>query len=339
MHIIGQATPEQSVSVATPGGSQQPKSLAQNEDEAAASIEAVFPVVSIGMPVFNNEKTLATAVRSILNQTYRNWELLVMDDGSADRTLEVARSFCDPRILVFTDHSHKGLVPRLNQAIELSRGKYFARMDGDDVAYPERFERQTKYLEEHPGVDLLGCGMLVFRGDGVAMGCRPVQKTHEEICRRPSDGFYIGHPTWMGRIPWFRCHPYDAKAVRAEDQVLLLRSYSSSRFACLPEILCGYQEDRLVLRKILRSRYGFAAAVFREFFEREQYFTAVGGMLRQCVKASVDILAITTGLNYLLVAHRARSLNPASLQRWAKVWSQVKDSDRLELPARGLLDF
>src|SRR5262245_7924035 len=83
---------------------------------AAVFKEAFRPLVSIGMPVFNCEKTLAIAIRSILNQTYDNWELLLMDDGSIDRTLDVARSFDDPRISVVTDHSHKGLVPRLNQA-------------------------------------------------------------------------------------------------------------------------------------------------------------------------------------------------------------------------------
>lgn len=255
-----------------------------------------LPLVSIGMPAFNCEQKLAVAIRSILNQTYDNWELLLMEDGSSDRTLEVARSFADPRISVLTDYLHKGLVPRLNQAIEMSRGEYFARMDADDVAYPERLDRQVEYLERHPEIDLLGCGMLVFKGDGVAVGRRLVAETHEEICRRPADGFYIGHPTWMGRTPWFCAHPYDAKAIRAEDQVLLLRSYSTSCFACLPEILCGYREDRLVLRKILRSRYRFAMVAFGECVEGRRYFSATGLVLRHCGKAFLDTLAIATGL-------------------------------------------
>ena len=296
------------------------------------------PLVSIGIPIFNCEKTLAVAIRSILNQTYGNWELLLMEDGSGDSTLDVARSFSDPRISLFTDNSHKGLVPRLNQAVAMSRGEYFARVDADDVAYPERLERQTKYLERHPEIDLLGCGMLVFKGDGVAVGNRPALETHEEICQRPSEGFCIGHPTWMGRTRWFRAHPYDAKAVRAEDQVLLLKTYSTSCFACLPEILCGYREDRLVLGKILRGRYAFATAVFRECSERQTYFTAIAAALRQFGKAFLDILAITTGINYLVLANRARSVNSASRQRWAEVWFQVKDADRPELPAGTQLD-
>jgi len=276
------------------------------------------------MPVFNCEKTLATAIRSILNQTYGNWELLLMEDGSNDNTLNVARSFSDPRISVCTDHLHRGRVARLNLAVTMSRGEYFARMDGDDVAYPERLERQVEYLGRHPKIDLLGCSMLVFKDDGVAVGCRPVPGTHVQICQRPSNGFYIGHPTWIGRTQWFRTHPYEAGVKRAEDQVLLLNSYSTSSFASLPEILCGYREDRLVLSKMLRGRYEFATAVFKGCLEREEYFKAIGCVLHHSTKAFVDVLAIATGLNYLVLAHRARSLNPPSLQRWAEVWAQVK---------------
>ncbi|MGC2331283.1 MAG: glycosyltransferase family 2 protein [Candidatus Acidiferrales bacterium] len=297
------------------------------------------PLVSIGLPAFNCEKTLAVMIRSILNQTYGNWELLLIEDGSSDRTLEVAQEFSDPRISVFTDRSHKGLVSRLNQAVAMGRGKYFARMDADDVAYPERLERQVEYQEEHPEIDLLGCGMLVFKGDGVAVGQRPTPETHEEICQRPSDGFYIGHPTWMGRMEWFRAHPYDAKAIRAEDQVLLLRSYSTSRFACLSEVLCGYREERLDLGKILCGRYSFAAAVFKESFEHKNYFTAIAAALRHFGKAFLDILAIATGFNYVFLRHRARPLDPASLQNWSEVWSQVKDGHALELPAKDLVHF
>jgi glycosyltransferase involved in cell wall biosynthesis len=297
------------------------------------------PLVSIGMPAFNCEKTLAVAIRSILNQTYGNWELLLMEDGSSDRTLEVARTFSDRRVSVFSDRSHKGLVPRLNQAVATSRGKYFARMDADDVAYPNRFERQVEHLERHPEIDLLGCGMLVFRGQGVAAGKRPARETHEEICQRPLDGFSIGHPTWMGRTQWFRAHPYDAKAICAEDQVLLFRSYSTSCFACLPEILCGYREERLDLGKILRGRYSFVAAVFKESLERKTYFNATAAVLRQFGKAFVDTLAATTGLNYVLLRHRARSLDQPSLKYWAEVWSQAKDARGLELPVGEAVRF
>jgi glycosyltransferase involved in cell wall biosynthesis len=287
------------------------------------SVRPSAPLISIGMPAFNCERTLEVAIRSVLGQSYENWELLIVEDGSSDRTLEVAGSFADPRISVLFDHSHKGLVPRLNQAVATSHGEYFARMDADDVAYPERLERQVEYLQQHPEVDLLGCPMLMFKKDGVPFGCRPMPENHDEICRQPSSGFRIAHATLMGRVSWFRAHPYAPGAPRAEDYDLFLRSYTTSRFACLREILYGCREDRLLLRKILVGRYGVAKAAAREFASRRRYFTAAGALLKQFAKGHVDVVAVLTGLDYRVLAHRARPLRADDLRRWTEVWSEL----------------
>lgn len=290
----------------------------------SSSRDTLCPLVSICLPGFNCEKALATAIRSILNQTYRNWELLEMDDGSTDRTLEVARSFDDLRISVFTDPSHKGLVSRLNRAIEMSRGKYFARMDGDDVAYPERLERQVGYLARHPEVDLLGCGMIVFRNDGYMIGVRPVPETHEEVCRQPFSGFPLWHPTWMGRTAWFRSHRYCSNAIRAEDQALLLRSFQTSRFANLRMMLLGYREDPLSLKKFLVGRRSYARAAFQYGISQGLYFRAPIAVLEQIAKGAVDVLAVGTGLKYRLVRRRAFTADEPTTRIWGQIWSAMR---------------
>lgn len=282
-------------------------------------------MVSVGMPVYNCAETVGSAIRSILNQSYENWELLIVDDGSVDGTVEVARSFTDARIKIFADGEHQGLVARLNQAVAMSGGEYFARMDGDDVAFPERLRRQVEFLVENGHVNLMGCGVMVFGVQGAALGTRRVAETHEEICRRPWAGFQLPHPTWMGRREWFRAHPYDAEATRAEDQVLLLRNYGSSCFACVPEILQGYCEGELVLRKILRGRLSFTMAMFWEFWRRGEYLTALGGTLEQCAKGLLDVLAISTGLDYRILRHRARPVAAEIVKRWSEVWTQVQE--------------
>jgi|ERR1700733_1541395 len=283
------------------------------------------PLVSIGLPLFNCEKTIGSALRSILNQTFSNWELLIIDDGSADRTPEIIRSFDDPRIRMIVDGEHRGLVARLNQAIELSSGKYFARMDGDDVAFPDRMRRQVDFLTENPNVDLVGCGLLVFGDNGEVLGVRHVIEKHADICRRPWAGFQLPHPTWMGRIEWFHSYRYNANAFRAEDQELLLRTYETSCFSCLPEILHGYREDQIILPNILRGRFSFTKAVLRNFFEREQYVKAIGGALGQCAKALVDAFAISTGLNRRILRHRARPVGTEIVDCWSDIWDQVQD--------------
>ncbi len=286
------------------------------------------PLISVGMPVLNCEKTLELAIRSILRQICGEWELIVIDDGSTDRTVEIARSFSDRRVLVFANGVHKGLSERLNEAIHLSRGKYFARMDGDDVAYPERFDRQVRHLVEHPEVDLLGAGILVFKGSGCALGTRTIWRTHEEICRRPWAGFYLPHPTWMGRTRWFRQFLYRREAVRMEDHDLMLRAYRSSRFASLPEILVGYREDGFSLRKSIRGRCHCAKLLLRGSLEGSiGPFFVFRGVVAQTLKALVEIFAVVTFQTRGILRHRAIPVSARESVRWEQVWRELAGSE------------
>jgi glycosyltransferase involved in cell wall biosynthesis len=286
--------------------------------------ESSSPSVSIGMPVYNCGRTLDAAVRSILNQTFSEWELLLVDDGSTDETLRVARGYKNPRIRVFADGLRRGLVARLNQAVSLGRGKYFARMDGDDVSYPERLALQVEFLERHSDIDLLGGGILVFGSGGGVLGTHANPNRHEDICRRPWAGFYLAHPTWMGRREWFHKNGYRSEAVRCEDQDLLLRTHRQSRFAALPEIILGYREEELSLRKNLVGRYSFARSVLRESIPERQYAVAVGVVIEQAVKGFADCVAIGTGLNYRVLRHRALPVDVAAERKWLEVWNDVQ---------------
>jgi glycosyltransferase involved in cell wall biosynthesis len=130
--------------------------------------------VAIAMPIRDCEATIETAIRSILNQTHRRWSLFLMEDGSRDRTRAVAERYTsDERVKVFADGRSLGITARLNQAIALAEEhEYFARMDGDDVSYPERLERQIATLEGDPQLDVVGSSVLVFDDSGEALGCR-----------------------------------------------------------------------------------------------------------------------------------------------------------------------
>jgi glycosyltransferase involved in cell wall biosynthesis len=279
-------------------------------------------LVSVGMPVYNCEKTIKASVKSILNQTYDNWELIAIDDGSKDQTLSILKSFTDSRIKIFSDGVNKNLPNRLNEAISLSKGKYFARMDGDDIAYPERFQAQVKYLEKHPEVDLLSTNIVVIDQNNHATGGFISVQSHEEICRRPWAGFPMTHPTWMGRLEWFRTHQYRPQAIRTEDTDLLLRTYDISRFAQLPEVMLGYRVDSLSLKKILPGRYYTSLSLLEKAFVGKKYLYALG-VIEQAAKAAVDIFAITTGLNFKLLKHRVgEPLTEAEQAQWQKIWEQ-----------------
>jgi glycosyltransferase involved in cell wall biosynthesis len=286
-----------------------------------------YSLISVGMAVHNCEKTLKMAILSITRQTYRNWELLILDDGSTDKTVEIARSFGDTRIKVISGGVQQGLPTRLNEAISLSAGKYFARMDGDDVAYPERFARQIQYLEDHSEVDLLGAGILVFKGNGCVRGTRTIWRTHQGICGRPWVGFYLPHPTWMGKTAWFKKHCYRPEAVRMEDQELMLRTYRTSRFDSLEEILVGYREDSFSLRKALRTRVHFAKLLVGLSKKGDfDPFLAALGVVEHGLKAIIEILAVSTRRPDQILRHRARPVNHDEVARWKKVWGSLMKS-------------
>ena len=285
------------------------------------------PLVSIGMPVRNCQETLQLAIRSLLAQTYLHWELILIDDGSSDETLRIAQSFADPRIKIHSDGEWRGLPARLNQAIALSQGKYFARMDGDDVAYPERFERQVSYLKQHPGVDLVGARVMVFGLDGIPLGKRTVPETHAAICARPIAGFPIVHSTYVGRLEWFQHYGYRQIAVRCEDNDLLLRAYRFSRFANVPEILLGYREERIDLKKILTGRWFSAQALAREFRRQQRPGLAVRAVVEQILKAVLDCVAVGSGLNYRLLRHRAQPITDTERCEWEHVWQLMHQTE------------
>ena len=123
-------------------------------------------MVTIAMPVCNAAATILAAIRSMQLQTWRDWELLVIDDGSTDATVSLVAGLQDPRVRLIVGGGNRGLAARLNQAISLSRAPLIARMDADDIAYPARLEAQVEFLQREPGCDLAGCGVLIFDAVG-----------------------------------------------------------------------------------------------------------------------------------------------------------------------------
>ena len=276
------------------------------------------PLVTIALPVYNGADTLAVAIRSILWQSFRNWQLVIIDDASTDNSLEVARLFVDPRISLVVGEQNVGLSARLNMAVDIARGTYFARMDQDDVSFPQRIEVQVEYLQKHPEVDLLAGATIVFRGEAEVLGCLPVFGEHDQICARPWNGFHFPHPTWMGKTVWFRRHRYESFADGAEDQHLLLRTYRTSQFACLEGPILGYREDRRTLRKMLRSRRIFACVYFRQFAQERRYSMAARVVVYFLLKITADALNLLFG-----IASMRNSLRPLSESEqsiWQILW-------------------
>lgn len=201
------------------------------------------PKVSVLMPVYNAEAHLAEAIDSILGQTFQDFELLVAEDGSTDRSLALLQSYQDPRLRIIRDGQNRKLIYRLNQLLDQAQAPFLARMDADDVALPERLEKQVSYLEQHPETAL--CGTLVdFIGEW--------QPHHKQWLQQlktfaPSFGLLfaniIVHPTVMLRKNLVEelALRFDRQHLHCEDYGFWLAMLPNARLANLQEVLLHYR--------------------------------------------------------------------------------------------------
>jgi len=197
-------------------------------------------MVTIGLPFYNAEKYLALAIESVLQQTYTNWELLLLDDGSTDNSLSIAQSYAqkDSRIRVLSDSKNRKSGYRHNQAAQLTKTKYLAKMDADDIMHPNRIARQVEILETHSEIDVLGTNAYIINDDNKVIGTRyPIDS--EERLERVKD---FMQPTIMAKTEWFLTNPYDIEAIRLEDAELWYRTHSKYHFVRLNEPLLFYRE-------------------------------------------------------------------------------------------------
>jgi glycosyltransferase involved in cell wall biosynthesis len=198
------------------------------------------------MSTYNNAAYLRDAVDSILNQTYRDFELIVINDGSKDNTEAILREYeqQDCRVRVVS-RGNKGLTDSLNEGVDLARGRYVARMDADDIAYRDRFAVQMAYMAAHP--ECVCCGTFVRLVDpfGSSLGDLERPTTHEEIDEvlMTGSGWTMVHPTVLMRTEAVRrLGGYKRELDACEDLDLFIRLAEIGRVANLPTIQLDYRQ-------------------------------------------------------------------------------------------------
>ncbi|HET7912098.1 MAG TPA: glycosyltransferase family A protein [Pseudolabrys sp.] len=275
------------------------------------------------MSMRNASATVQDTIRSLQWQTQGDWELVLFDDGSTDDSVGVVQTISDKRIRLQKDGKRKGLAARLNEAVALARGRFVARIDADDICFPARLDKQVAYLESHPGVDVVASRAAVFSGRDL-IGVMPVGSDHWDIVREPFRGFPFPHPTWCGRAEWFRANPYDGSLGKTQDQDLLLRTCARSTFAGMPDILVGYRQPKLEIRKLLRGRFIFARSLWRHGRALAPLSQIIGGMAMQVVKGTADVVTLGLGLNRWGQLQRLQSV-PRSLQdEWPALYERLQ---------------
>ena len=205
------------------------------------------PKVSVIMGIYNCADTLSEAINSIVNQTFKNWELIMCDDGSSDRTLEIALMYANKydNIKVYENAKNMGLNYTLNQCLKYVQGEYIARMDGDDFSIYDRFEKEVDFLDHHPEYAIVSTAMIYFddRGDfGIGN-----QKGEPEL-KDFSRGTPFAHAASMVRKEAYEKvegYTVSKKYLRVEDWHLWIKMYSKGyKGYNLSEALYKMRDDR-----------------------------------------------------------------------------------------------
>lgn len=209
-------------------------------------MEGENPKISVLMPAYNAEKFIEEAIESILAQTFTDFEFIIINDGSEDKTAEIIRAHTDPRIVFVDNERNQGLIAVLNQGLDMARGEYIARMDADDIAYPERFAAQAAFMDANPDIGMVSANVRIFGDKFGELG-----DTRNSITR---------HPAFMGALDWYlgcrASHPlamlrkeifdkyglrYDPDYVACEDYELWSRAVRYMKIANMPEVLLDYR--------------------------------------------------------------------------------------------------
>ncbi len=208
-------------------------------------------LVSIITSVYNCESYISEMIESILNQTYTDWELIIFDDASTDNTSKNILKYHDSRIKCYRNEENEGLTVNLNKALKKSNGAYIARIDGDDVAYPERLEKQLSFMEQHPDIVLSGAWMKCF---GESSGVCKVSPQHDVLKIGMIFNTVMMHPTFIFRRELFteKKIKYNEKLRYSQDYDFAYRASCIGRISNVSEFLLKY---RVHNKQISRKKY------------------------------------------------------------------------------------
>ena len=194
-----------------------------------------MPKVTIALPFYNNARYLLDTVRSVFAQTYQDWELLLTDDGSSDRSLELAAALHDSRVKIFSDGKNMGVSARLNEMTCHAQGELLLRLDADDLMHPTRVAKIVAYFDAHPETDAVFTACYEIDETNCITGWQPIirRNTAQEVLRK---GFNPA-PTLAIKSAWGAAHRYDERLPRGEDLALWCNCFSETTFGYIDKPL------------------------------------------------------------------------------------------------------
>jgi glycosyltransferase involved in cell wall biosynthesis len=226
------------------------------------------PTISVVMPVYNTAKYINEAIDSILNQTFTDFEFIIIDDCSTDGSLDIIKTYSDERIILIQNESNQGVVYSLNNALSIANGKYIARMDSDDISKLDRFEKQLSYFYKNPNIELIGSFYHRIDSFGNTLDLINYPYFQEDIKFGLLFSCVLAHPTIFFKrslidLNYFK---YDQNYFPAEDYFLWTNLISKVKIANINECLLKYRvttyqisslysEDQIKITNLIRVRY------------------------------------------------------------------------------------
>ena len=237
-------------------------------------VDSSLPKISIVMAAYNEERDIEKALDSILAQTFADWELIIIDDGSTDATATIVQGYGDKdsRITLVCNETNMELSASLNKGIGLAQSDLIARADADDTNLPERLAKQYEYMQTHPETDVLGTAAYLLDKTGRRVNTFSYPLTHCELNRVPFLKSHFFHPSVMARRRFFdMAGYYDPRYPNAEDKEMWLRGLSvGCCYANLSEPLIEYSTDGFVKSWRSIRKHGFSLLRMAKKFKIER---------------------------------------------------------------------
>ena len=212
--------------------------------------------VTIAIPFFNAEAYLTDAIRSVFAQNYKDWELILIDDGSTDKSLEIAKSIKDYRVRVISDGKNKRLAGRLNEVTKIAKYDFIARMDADDLIFPSKIATQLAYFEEDPNLDIVTTGVYSVTNNLEIQGVRGQDFEYPNFESIVSRNLGVVHAAILAKKSWYERNQYDESLKIAQDLDLWIRAAKNNDFKIksISDYLYIYREEGNITKdKLLRA--------------------------------------------------------------------------------------
>lgn len=282
--------------------------------------------ITIAIPFYNAEKYLLDAIKSVFAQTYQDWELLLIDDGSTDGSLQIAQSIKDSRVRVISDGKNKKIAARLNEVTRLAKYDYIARMDADDLMDPKRLEIQLKYLQANPKIDLVSTGTYSILNDNTLIGMRGQDfegiPTIEELIYRKVN---ILHASVLARKSWYLRNSYDETLPVAQDYDLWLNAAKKKDLyvKIIKEPLYIYREEGNVTYEKLKKAYTQTPKIFNKHIDNKTIKCKF--ILKSKLKLVIIKIIYKLGLLYKLQEKRSDlNLDKQEIDNYNKILDSIK---------------